>query len=74
MPAGLQPVLTARSLVRLCFGRSCGVVHTITDEKQFSKDVMKLLSGKKVKAKKKPDRVSNDVMMQFLDNNKQDTN
>ena len=27
MPAGLQPVLTARSLVRLCFGRSCGVVH-----------------------------------------------
>lgn len=48
--------------------------YTITDEKQFSKDVMKLLSGKKVKAKKKPDRVSKDVMMQFLDNNKQDTN
>ena len=35
---------------------------------------MKLLSGKKVKAKKKPDRMSKDVMMQFLDNNTQDTN
>ena len=48
--------------------------YAITDEKQFTRDVMKLLPGKKVKAKKKPDRVSKDVMMQFLDNNKQDTN
>lgn len=42
--------------------------YSVTDEKQFTRDVMKVLSGKKIRAKKKPDRVSKDVMMQFLDN------
>lgn len=48
--------------------------YSITDDKQFSKDVMKLLSGKKIRSKKKSDRISNDVMMQFLDNGTQNTN
>lgn len=48
--------------------------YSVTDEKQFTRDVMKVLSGKKIRAKKKPDRMSKDVMMQFLDNNTQDTN
>ena len=48
--------------------------YSATDEKQFTRDVMKVLSGKKIRAKKKPDRMSKDVMMQFLDNSTQDTN
>lgn len=48
--------------------------YSVTDEKQFTRDVMKVLSGKKIRSKKKPDRMSKDVMMQFLDNNTQDTN
>ena len=48
--------------------------YSVTDEKQFTRDVMKVLSGKKIRAKKKPDRMSKDVMMQFLDNSTQDTN
>ena len=48
--------------------------YSVTDEKQFTRDVMKVLSGKKIRAKKKPDRVSKDVMMQFLDNDTQNTN
>lgn len=46
----------------------------LVDEKQFTRDVMKVLSGKKIRAKKKPDRVPKDVMMQFLDNDTQDIN
>lgn len=48
--------------------------YSATDEKQFTRDVMKVLSGKKMRSKKKPDRMSKDVMMQFLDNSTQDTN
>ncbi|MDD6588206.1 MAG: hypothetical protein PUF29_06310 [Anaerobutyricum hallii] len=48
--------------------------YSVTDEKQFTRDVMKVLSGKKIRSKKKPDRMSKDVMMQFLDNSTQDTN
>ena len=48
--------------------------YSVTDEKQFTRDVMKVLSGKKIRAKKKPDRVSKDIMMQFLDNDTQNTN
>ncbi|HCJ14480.1 MAG TPA: hypothetical protein DHV77_04505 [Erysipelotrichaceae bacterium] len=48
--------------------------YSVTDEKQFTRDVMKVLSGKKMRSKKKPDRMSKDVMMQFLDNSTQDTN
>lgn len=48
--------------------------YSVADEKQFTRDVMKVLSGKKIRSKKKPDRMSKDVMMQFLDNNTQDTN
>lgn len=51
--------------------------YSITDEKQFTRDVMKVLSGKKIRTKKKPDRVPRvpkDVMMQFLDNDTQDIN
>ncbi|CUO97445.1 Uncharacterised protein [Catenibacterium mitsuokai] len=48
--------------------------YSATDEKQFTRDVMKVLSGKKIRAKKKLDRMSKDVMMHFLDNNTQDTN
>ncbi|SFD44574.1 hypothetical protein SAMN04487835_101119 [Sharpea azabuensis] len=48
--------------------------YSVTDEKQFTRDVMKVLSGKNIRSKKKPDRMSKDVMMQFLDNSTQDTN
>ena len=48
--------------------------YSATDEKQFTRDVMKVLSGKKIRTKKKLDRMSKDVMMHFLDNNTQDTN
>ena len=48
--------------------------YSATDEKQFTRDVMKVLSGKKIRSKKKPDCMSKDVMMQFLDNSTQDTN
>ena len=48
--------------------------YSATDEKQFTRDVMKVLSGKKIRAKKKLDRMSKDVMMHFLDNKTQDTN
>lgn len=48
--------------------------YSATDEKQFTRDVMKVLSGKKIRVKKKLDRMSKDVMMHFLDNNTQDTN
>lgn len=48
--------------------------YSVTDEKQFTRDVMKVLSGKNKRSKKKPDRMSKDVMMQFLDNSTQDTN
>lgn len=45
--------------------------YSITDDKEFTRDVMKKLEGKKVRAKKKPDKLSDDVLTQFLDNSKQ---
>lgn len=45
--------------------------YSITDDKDFTRDVMKKLEGKKVRVKKKPDKLSDDALTQFLDNSKQ---
>ena len=45
--------------------------YSITENKVFTRDVMKKLEGKKVQRKKKADKLSDDVLIQFLDNNKQ---
>lgn len=45
--------------------------YSIVDNKEFTRDVMKKLEGKKVQKKRKADKLSDDVLTQFLDNNKQ---
>lgn len=45
--------------------------YSITDDKNFTRDVMKKLEGKKIKPKKKSEKLSNDVLTKFLDNSKQ---
>lgn len=45
--------------------------YSIVDNKEFTRDVMKKMEGKKVYHKKKPDKISDDVLTQFLDNNRQ---
>ena len=45
--------------------------YSITDDKDFTRDVMNKLEGKKVQKKRKADKLSDDVLTQFLDNSKQ---
>ena len=45
--------------------------YSIVDNKEFTRDVMKKLEGKKVQKKRKADKLSDDVLTQFLNNNKQ---
>ena len=45
--------------------------YSITENKVFTRDVMNKLEGKKVQKKRKADKLSDDVLTQFLDNSKQ---